>query len=111
MIRSYQRVLTKCMTPAKTKNGPKSLPMRGILRLEHSLRLGDREAPLVEGAADDHPTEVLQPQLREGAQVVERPDAARVDQLAVGCLGGLPERVDVGPLHQAVDLHGRVDEA
>src|SRR4051794_32725797 len=110
MIRSYQRVLTKCMIPAKTKNGPKSLPMRRILWLEGRLGLGDAEALLVQGPADDHAAQVVESELRESAEIVERPDAAGVDQLPVGRRCGLAERVEVGALHQAVDFDGRVDE-
>src|SRR5215207_7570770 len=110
MIRSYQRVLAKCMMPAKTKNGPKNLPMQGNLS-EGRLRLGDAEAFLVQRPADDHAAEVAETQLGEGTEMVERSHAARVDQLAVRRVRHSTQRVKVGSLHQAVDVNRRVDEA
>src|SRR5215208_611310 len=101
----------KCMSPAKTKNGPKSLPMRPILLTEVRLGLCDGEALLVERPADDHAGQVVDSKLGEGAQVVQGAHSARVDQLAVGRLRGLAERVEIGALHQPVDLNGGVDEA
>src|SRR5262245_56298834 len=112
MIRSYQRVLTKCMTPAKTKNGPNSLlSMRLRLWAECRTCLGDREAPFVECPPDDHALEVVESESSERAQVIEGSDAARVDDVAVGRGGHISQRGEIGTLHQAVDVDGRVDEA
>src|SRR4051794_17804616 len=110
MIRSYQRVLTKCMIPAKTKNGPKSLPIGRILWIEDRVGLGDREALLVQSPAYDHAPQILESQLGRGREIVGGADPPRVDRLAVGCLGGLAERIEVRALHQAVRVRGRVDE-
>src|SRR6478735_11950325 len=110
MIRSYQRVLTKCMIPANTKNGPKSLLMSRSLWTERRPRLGDREALLVQGPADDHALHVLDPEAGDRAQVVEGADAAGIDQIAIGRLRDLAQRIEGRPLHQAVDLDRRVDE-
>src|SRR5262245_1980117 len=99
MMRSYQRVLTKCMTPARTKNGPKSLLMRGSLRLEGRPRLGDRETALIQRPADDHPLDVVEAERRHGMQIVERADPARIDQSPLGRPCGLTKRVQVGAFH------------
>src|SRR3954452_14508447 len=111
MIRSYQRVLMKCMSPAKTKNGPKSLLMRRILWTEDRLGFGDREALLVERPSDDHASEVVQLQIGQGAQIVQRADAPRIDPLPAGRPGRFPKRVQVGSLHQSVSIYGRIRQA
>src|SRR3954469_2391349 len=111
MIRSYQRVLTKCMTPAKTKNGPKSLlTIAETLWTERRPRLGDAEPLLLERTPDDHSLDVAQAEACDRPQVLERSDPARIDHLGLGRLRNLPERVEVGALHQPVDLARRVDE-
>src|SRR5215212_7858030 len=111
MMRSYWRGLTKCMTPAKTKNGPKSLPMGPILWLEDGLSLGDGEAALVERPPHNHAAEVLEAQAGHGPEVIQRADAAGVDQLSTDRPGHLAKRFEVGSLHQAVHVYRRVDEA
>src|SRR4051794_41438106 len=100
MIRSYQRVLTKCMMPAKTKNGPKSLRMQPILWLERGLGLGDGEALLVERAAHDHAAEAGDLEVGERAEGIERAHPSPEDQLAICCPRGLAEGVGIRALHQ-----------
>src|SRR5215207_989526 len=111
MMRSYARVLTKCMIPAKTKNGPKSLLMGRSLWAERGPRLGDAEPLLVQRPADDHALDDLETEPGNCAQILERPNAARVDQLALGCIRDPSQRIEVGPLHQAVYVHRGEDES
>ena len=82
---------------------------RAVLSIGSNL--GDREALLVEGAADDHALDVVEPEAGEGSQVVERSDASGVDELSLGCSGHVTKGVQVGSLHQPVDIDRRVDEA
>src|SRR5688572_17840633 len=111
MIDSYQRGLMKCMTPAKTKNGPKSLRSIALtLFTEYGLGLRDAEAVLVQRPAHDHALQVRQVQVSQRLQVVQRSDPARIDQVRVGRRRHLAERLGVRPLHGPVHLYGRVDE-
>src|SRR4051794_33199928 len=96
---------------------PLSTSRHGITRLSSTgpllqdvLRLVDREAILVERLARDDAGEVHQAQLLEGAQVVERPDAARVEEAAADDVAHPPHLVEVGPVQHPVAVHVRVDE-
>src|SRR5687767_11322772 len=97
---------------------PASTSRHGITRLrctasalvEDRLRLADRERLLVQGLADDHAREVDLPQADEPAQVVERADAAGVQEAPAHDLGDAPHLVEVDTGEHPVALDVRVDE-
>src|SRR5204862_4698157 len=56
------------------------------LTVEGGLALGNREPALIQGTAHDDADEALEPKVAQRAQIVDSPDAARVDE-ARGGLG------------------------
>src|SRR3954470_8925757 len=78
--------------------------------LQELLRLLDREAALVQRLAGDHAREVHEPHLLERAQVVERGDAAAVDEAAPDGLRDRAHLVEVRAVQHAVAIGVRVDE-
>src|SRR4051812_6696696 len=98
-------MLTK-FVPFTTR--PRSTSRQGITLLSNTgaalqelQRLPDREAPLVQGLAGDHPCEVHEPQLLQGAQVVERGDAAAVDEAPANRVRHRAHLVEVGAVQHS----------
>src|SRR5947209_12946 len=96
---------------------PLSTSRHGITRLssiaallQDRLRLVYGEPALVERLAGDHAREVHEPQLAQGAQVVERRDAARVEEPAPDHSRHLPHLVEIGPAQHPVAVDVRVHE-
>src|SRR3954468_14761231 len=97
---------------------PLSTSRQGITLLSNTrapvpqqlLRLADREAPLVQPLAGDHARRVHEPQLLQRAEVVERRDAAAVDEAAADRLRHRAHLVEVGAVQHAVAVGVRVDE-
>src|SRR5436190_16110262 len=92
-----------------SRHGITRLSSTGSL-LEYVLRLADREAPLVERLARHDAGEIHQAQLPQRAQVVERADAARVEEAPADRLAHVAHLVEVGPVQHPVAVHVRVDE-
>src|SRR5690348_14003025 len=86
-------------------SGPLTAPVRQQL-----LRLLDGEAPLVQGLARDYAGQVHEPQLLERTQVVERRDAAAVDEAPSDAVGHRAHLVDVRAVQHPVAIGVRVDE-
>src|SRR5437764_3646016 len=84
-----------------SRHGMTRLSSTGAL-LEDVLRLGDREALLVQRLARHHPREVHQTHLLQRAQVVERADAARVEEAPPDGLSDPAHLVDVGAVQHPV---------
>src|SRR3954471_9892288 len=70
--------------------------------LQELLRLLDREAPLVQRLARDHARRVHEPHLLQRAQVVERSDAAAVDEAPADGVRHRAHLVEVGAVQHAV---------
>src|SRR3954454_4327614 len=88
---------------------PLSTSRQGMTRLsstrsllEHVLRLGHREALLVERLPGHDTGEVHQTQLLQRAQVVERADPSRVEKAAPDGLADAPHLVQVGTVQHPV---------
>src|SRR6266550_546696 len=71
------------------------VPTPKKLAAESCLALRNREAALVQRAADDHALEALERGSSQLAQIVERADAARVDQRHPGIGGRMRNRLQL----------------
>src|SRR5215210_2229744 len=100
----------KDASAAVTSGVGAAVPLGRALRVQRRLALGDREAALVEGLADDHAGEVDLAQAGERAEVVEVADPARVQEAPAHGLRDVADVVEVGPLEPAVAVDVRVDE-
>src|SRR5215213_4346534 len=78
--------------------------------VEDVVRVGDREAALVDRLAGDHAGQVHQPQVAQRAQVVGRGDPARVDPAAADRVADPAHLVQVGAVQHPVAVGVRVDE-
>src|SRR4051794_21781481 len=108
------RMSTK-LVPFTTR--PLSTSRHGITRLSSTgpllqdvLRLADREALLVQSLPRDHPGEVHESQLLQRAQVVQRADAARVEEATADHLAHAANLVEVRAVQHPVPVNVGVDE-
>src|SRR5205809_3804321 len=91
---------------------PLSTSRHGITRLSSTaplpqdvLRLLDGEATLVQGLPRDHAGEIHQAKLLQRPQVVERADAARVEEAPADRLAHAPHLLEVGAVQHPVAIH------
>src|SRR2546429_7368408 len=91
---------------------PLSTSRQGITRLssiaallQDGLRLVDGEPSLVERLPRDDAGEAHEPEIAQGAKVVERGNAARVQEAAADHVRHLPHLVEIGPAEHPVAIH------
>src|SRR4051812_11775051 len=96
---------------------PLSTSRQGMTRLssmaalpQELVGLFDGEPALVQRLAGDHARQVHQPQLLQRAQIVERRDAARVEEAAADHARHLAYLVEVRSGQHPVAVDVRVDE-
>src|SRR3954454_14338236 len=100
---SMKRVPFTTRPPSTSMHGITRLKcIRSSLAVERRLRLGDRESPLVQRLADDDARQVDLAQRAQGAQVLEGPDAAGVEEAAAHGRGDPGDVLERGPLERAV---------
>src|SRR5688572_27345180 len=90
-------------TPPRLRGGRRGLRGLGVLvdqrlAVEDRLALGDREASLEQRLADDHAGEVDEPQVAQRREVLERRDAAGVEEAAADRGGDPAHLLDVDAL-------------
>src|SRR5215213_4951266 len=91
------------MTRCRSKLLPRLRGGRALAAdVQDLVRLGDREAALVDRLARDHAGQVHQPQVAQRAQVVGRRDPAGVDPAAADAVADPPDLVQVRPVQHAV---------
>src|SRR4051812_11311431 len=102
------RMSTK-LVPLTTR--PLSTSRQGMTRLSNTravlqdlLRILDCEPLFVKSLAGDHTRQVHEPQLLQGAQIVERRDPARVDEAPADRLRDRAHLVEVGAVQHAVAI-------
>src|SRR5687768_6233431 len=99
------------LVPLTTR--PWSTSRQGMTRLssiEQLVALADREAALVQRLARHHPGEVQKPQRAKPAEVLERADAARVEEASPDDPCDPFDLVEVGSLEHPVAVDVRIDE-
>ena len=72
-MRSYQCVLTKCMIPAKTKNGPNSLLMSRSLGPSAARASATVKRRSYSARPTITPSDVVEPEAGQRPQVVDCP--------------------------------------
>src|SRR4051794_39145061 len=99
---SQRTVLARPMSFDAVPGRPETLAAEG------GLSVGYREPALVQRAADDHPRQAPEREVAERMQIVERADAAGVDEARMGLLGGpreIRQFLDRRPAQRAVHLN------